>query len=309
MISGLQTAFIKFHNNMVDLLRGDDRRIGPVARVHGGAPDHHVALPLADPQGVPAAVRRARRGWTPRCATAASTGRRVGAGVHAGRVPGRLLPLRPQHGAAVVPGQPGRRQRRGLLRDDLRPRRRGPARPGRPARQRSRAAALHRLADVLRLRRRRGPAEQADRHEHLDAAVQPAAAARSPSGDPPTSLPQRNLLRGITWSLPSGQAIARRIGAPPITVGELRSYNLDLDRSTPLFYYTLKEAEVVEGGLRLGPVGGTVVAEVFVGLLQSDPGSWVRTQPNWRPTLPPGGNFRMVDFLRFAKVDPASRGQ
>jgi hypothetical protein len=128
-------------------------------------------------------------------------------------------------------------------------------------------------------------------------------------GDPPTSLPQRNLLRGITWSLPSGQAIARRIGAAPITAGELRSYNLDLDRSTPLFYYTLKEAEVVEGGLRLGPVGGTVVAEVFVGLLQSDPSSWVRTQPNWRPTLPPGSNFPTVDFLRFAKVDPASRGQ
>ena len=28
------------------------------------------------------------------------------------------------------------------------------------------------------------------------------------------SLPQRNLLRGITWSLPSGQSIAREIGAP-----------------------------------------------------------------------------------------------
>ena len=28
------------------------------------------------------------------------------------------------------------------------------------------------------------------------------------------SLPQRNLLRGITWSLPSGQSIARAIGAP-----------------------------------------------------------------------------------------------
>jgi hypothetical protein len=114
---------------------------------------------------------------------------------------------------------------------------------------------------------------------------------------------------GITWSLPSGQAIARRIGATPLAVNELRNYRLDLEKSTPLFYYTLKEAEVVEGGLRLGPVGGTVVAEVFVGLLQSDPSSWVRTQPNWRPTLPPGSNFRMVDFLRFANVDPASRGQ
>jgi hypothetical protein len=105
------------------------------------------------------------------------------------------------------------------------------------------------------------------------------------------------------------QTIAGGEPPTPLAVKELRNYRLDLEKSTPLFYYTLKEAEVVEGGLRLGPVGGTVVAEVFVGLLQSDPSSWVRTQPNWRPTLPPGSNFRMVDFLRFAKVDPASRGQ
>jgi hypothetical protein len=33
-------------------------------------------------------------------------------------------------------------------------------------------------------------------------------------------------------------------------------------------------------------------------------------QPGWRPTLPSRtGEFRMVDFLAFAKVDPASRGQ
>jgi hypothetical protein len=127
------------------------------------------------------------------------------------------------------------------------------------------------------------------------------------SGDPPTSLPQRNLLRGITWSLPSGQAIARRIGAPALEVGELRGYGLNLDDSTPLFYYTLKEAEVLEGGLRLGPVGGTVVAEVFVGLLQSDRNSWLNSQPSWRPTLGRNGRFTMLDFLRFAEVDPASR--
>jgi hypothetical protein len=127
------------------------------------------------------------------------------------------------------------------------------------------------------------------------------------SGDPPTSLPQRNLLRGITWSLPSGQAIARRIGASPITVSELRDYRLDLDRSTPLFYYTLKEAEVVEGGARLGPVGSTVVGEVFVGLLQADRNSWLNSQPSWRPTLGNRGQFTMLDFLRFAEVDPQSR--
>jgi hypothetical protein len=29
----------------------------------------------------------------------------------------------------------------------------------------------------------------------------------------------------------------------------------------------------------------------------------------WKPTVSAGANFRMVDFLRFAEVDPVSRGQ
>ena len=51
----------------------------------------------------------------------------------------------------------------------------GAARSERPARRRADAAALRRLADVLRLRRRRGEAEQAARHDAVDAVV-PAAA-------------------------------------------------------------------------------------------------------------------------------------
>ena len=35
------------------------------------------------------------------------------------------------------------------------------------------------------------------------------------SHDRPTALPQRTLLRHLTWSLPTGQAIAREIGVPP----------------------------------------------------------------------------------------------
>jgi len=66
----------------------------------------------------------------------------------------------------------------------------------------------------------------------------------------------------------------------------------------------------MEQGLRLGPVGGRVVAEVLIGLLQSDPAAFSVVQPGWEPTLQnPGSAFRMVDFLRFAGVDPASRGQ
>ena len=134
------------------------------------------------------------------------------------------------------------------------------------------------------------------------------------SHDIPTSLPQRSLLRHLTWQLPSGQAIAKKIGATPLALGdlaELGGLGQGLDRSTPLFCYVLKEAQLVADGLHLGPVGGRIVAEVFFGLLQQDPTSYLAVEPTWRPSLPSRtpGDFRMVDLLTFAGVDPASRGQ
>ena len=132
------------------------------------------------------------------------------------------------------------------------------------------------------------------------------------SGDPPTALPQRNLLRHLTWSIPSGQSIARTMGIRPLDPGQLRElapFGVDLDRSTPLWYYILKEAELA-GGARLVGVGARIVAEVFLGLLIADTRSYLH-QPRWRPTLPSRspGTFRMIDLLTFAQVDPASRGQ
>jgi hypothetical protein len=59
--------------------------------------------------------------------------------------------------------------------------------------------------------------------------------------------------------------------------GQLKPNKLiDTTLSTPLFYYTLKEAELTQDGLRLGPVGGRIVAEVLIGLLRSDPASICR---------------------------------
>jgi hypothetical protein len=135
------------------------------------------------------------------------------------------------------------------------------------------------------------------------------------SHDPPTSLPQRNLLRQLTWELPSGQALAKKMRVPalaPTDLAELADYRLELERSTPLWYYVLKEAEVMADGLHLGPVGGRIVAETIIGLLETDRASYVTAQPGWTPTLPSrlgAGQFRMVDFLTFAGVDPGSRGQ
>jgi hypothetical protein len=137
-----------------------------------------------------------------------------------------------------------------------------------------------------------------------------AIASLSPPAEPPTSLPQRNLLRQVTWQLPSGQSIAKHIKVPTLSsqdLNELKDYGQKLDESTPLWYYVLKEAEIVEKGLHLGPVGGRIVGEVIIGLLQLDRDSYLADNPRWRPSLPQRsgqvtGDFRMGDFLSFAGV-------
>lgn len=133
-----------------------------------------------------------------------------------------------------------------------------------------------------------------------------------PSRDAPTSLAQRNLLRHLTWSLPSGQRIAQANGLQPLSSSnfpELRPYGLGLDASTPLWYYILREAAVQQGGVRLGQVGGRIVAETIIGMLQLDEFSYLNN--GFRPTLPSqtAGTFKMTDLLRWAGVDPASRGE
>ena len=127
---------------------------------------------------------------------------------------------------------------------------------------------------------------------------------------------QRNLLRCVTWMLPSGQRIASEMGITPLSnneLAELQPIRASFVQSTPLFYYILKEAELREDGLRLGPVGARIVAEVFIGLLQLDPDCYFSVQPDWVPTSPTHDgtpeSFRMIDFLTFAGVDPTSRGQ
>ncbi len=52
----------------------------------------------------------------------------------------------------------------------------------------------------------------------------------------------------------------------------------------------------------LGEVGGRIVAEVLLGLIDLDPTSYRNAESEWTPTLPSAqeGNFTMADFLRFA---------
>lgn len=137
------------------------------------------------------------------------------------------------------------------------------------------------------------------------------------SGEPPTSLAQRNLLRQVTWSLPSGQSVAREMREDPLggpELAELAGYGLGLERATPLWYYVIKEAKARANGATLGPVGARIVGEVFIGLLAYDDESYLTQEPLWKPTLPTlsgsaSGEFRMIDFLAFAGVDPISRAR
>jgi hypothetical protein len=72
----------------------------------------------------------------------------------------------------------------------------------------------------------------------------------------------------------------------------------------PLWFYILKEAELPPyNGERLGPVGGRIVAEVLVGLLQRDPNSYLYLDAAWKPApplAPTTGQFGFADLLRYA---------
>jgi hypothetical protein len=127
------------------------------------------------------------------------------------------------------------------------------------------------------------------------------------SGMPPISLAERNLLRHLTWSLPSGQAIAREMGLPvlpPAQFSELVTLQRELTISTPLWYYVLKEAAIFEEGRHLGPVGASLVAEVFVGLLLSDSDSFLYAEAPFTPSLGAiPGRFTMIDLLTYSGVN------
>jgi hypothetical protein len=97
--------------------------------------------------------------------------------------------------------------------------------------------------------------------------------------------------------LPSGEAVADAIGIPPLTRQELALG--DWQDETPLWLYILREAAVQSGGDHLGAVGGRIVAEVVVGIIRTDPESYLTNDPSWRPTLPSHepGTFKIRDLL------------
>lgn len=97
------------------------------------------------------------------------------------------------------------------------------------------------------------------------------------------SLAVRDLQRGHGVGLPSGETVARHLGVAPLTCEQVGLGPAGWRGDTPLWYYILREAEVCTGGQRLGPVGGTIVTEVLVGLIDADPTSFRGDRPDWRP--------------------------
>jgi hypothetical protein len=123
-------------------------------------------------------------------------------------------------------------------------------------------------------------------------------------GGEPQSLATRNLLRHLTFKVPSGQSVARAMGVKPLAASALAPLKaLNLEDRTPLWNYVLMEAGHLCEGKRLGPVGGRIVAEVFIGVLQGDPMSYLSQDPEWTPHLgAQADQFTMVDLLKMAGV-------
>jgi hypothetical protein len=127
----------------------------------------------------------------------------------------------------------------------------------------------------------------------------PTQISGSAQGTDYASLANRDLQRGQAVGLASGEAIARHLGVPPLTAEQVGLAEQGWSAETPLWFYILREAAVWHAGDRLGPVGGRIVGEVLVGIIDADPESFRSVDPGWTPTLPArrAGAFGLADIL------------
>ena len=115
----------------------------------------------------------------------------------------------------------------------------------------------------------------------------------------------RNLVRAHFYGMPSGQAIAARLGLPAITP-EALNLGPGFETGTPLWYYVLAESGIREFGQRLGPVASRINVEAFFSLLVNDPGSYLRSVVPFLPEqrIPASGRMTVSDLFAFAGVVP-----
>lgn len=140
------------------------------------------------------------------------------------------------------------------------------------------------------------------------------------ASDGVSSLATRNLLRGQAFRLPSGEAIARlcertdaeiaAVTARAKAMAAAATPSVDLDAGTPLWLYLLIEAAEVgretspgsfDKGEGLGPVGGRLIAETLIGLMELDPHAYLGADRSWSPAGPDKlgsqGVFSLLDML------------
>jgi Animal haem peroxidase len=127
----------------------------------------------------------------------------------------------------------------------------------------------------------------------------PQAISGVDQADAYASLANRDLQRGQAIGLPSGEAVARALGIEPLSEQQIGLSANGWNGETPLWVYVLKEADVLHDGDRLGPVGGRIVGEVLVGIIDADPESFRSVDRSWKPTLPSHepGRFGIADVL------------
>jgi hypothetical protein len=146
------------------------------------------------------------------------------------------------------------------------------------------------------------------------------------AADPP-NLALRNLQRGAVFGLPSGQDVAWILGVPAIADEKIMIGTATSGSSwkpitevapgcagkAPLWTYILSEAQVTSWAahpdmavndipIKLGPVGGRLIAEVFAALLFGDPTSYLNARPAFRliPRFAPNGKFGLAELINVA---------
>lgn len=124
-------------------------------------------------------------------------------------------------------------------------------------------------------------------------------------------LAHRNLLSGRTLSLPSAQQFVEELNELGVHIDLLSPDEISVEGippeivdNTPLWYYTLREAEVKESGHVLGELGSIVVGETIIGLLQVSSESFIHPDnenSNWPFTLNEVTNKKvsMLDVVKY----------
>ena len=122
-----------------------------------------------------------------------------------------------------------------------------------------------------------------------------------------------DLLKGYLYRLPTGEAVAIRLGQTPLSFDEISAVTTAEQQQalsaggfkgrTPLWFYLLCEAAATKEG-HLGSVGSIIVASVIVSLVRKSKDSYMQI-PNWTPFDKEKG-FGLADLFHFAGVLPGA---